>query len=162
MARSSLSLRLMFFPVLLAGGACGSTAGPVVIAPALTCDATGETLTFDLPCQVGYPLAGTASAMECSAHDATATGKWSVIVDLGAMAAQLNRPIDLSTFVAAPSGTDALTIGAQGFMEASQVDVTGRSFAGRFVDVTLTLGGSTSTVCRGQNRELTAVPGQFI
>jgi hypothetical protein len=141
------------------------TSMPATASPTFTCDGPLGSLTIDLPCEVGLSLAAqsTISAVECTVHTPTASGKVSFLVPLDQISRSLNSPTDLSGFPAAPlySIAGLRLEGLSGVAVFSAVDVGGRAFQGRFADASLTFspGGS---VCRIHDGLLRGVPGSFL
>jgi hypothetical protein len=136
----------------------------VPAAPTFSCGAPLGSLTIDLPCQVGVPLApqSAVSAVECNVHGTTASGKVSFLIPLDQLARNLDRAVDLAGFPAAPIyGVGAMKLQALGGSAVfSAVDVPGRAFLGRFAGATLVFspGGA---VCRIADGLFWGVPGDF-
>jgi hypothetical protein len=133
--------------------------------PTFACASPLGSLTIDLPCQVGYPLgaSSTISAVECTVHSPTNSGKVSFLIPLGEISQHLNSATDLAGFPAAPLyGVNAMTLERLGGnVVFSAVDVSGRAFVGRFVDASLTF-SPPNTVCGIHDGLLRAVPGEFL
>jgi hypothetical protein len=133
--------------------------------PTFACGAPLGALTIDLPCQVGYPLGAqsTISAVECTVHSASASGKISFLLPLGQLAQQLNRATDLADFPAAPiyAVKEQTLKGLAGKVVFSAVDVRARAFLGRFAEASLTFSPG-ETVCRIHDGLFWAVPGEFL
>jgi hypothetical protein len=122
-------------------------------------------LTIDLPCQVGLPLGAqsTISAVECTVHASSASGKVSFLVPLEQISRGLNAPTDLSGFPVAPlySIKDLTLKSLGGSAVFSAVDIGGRAFLGRFADASLTFSPGDA-VCRIHDGLFWAVPGAFL
>jgi hypothetical protein len=130
---------------------------PPPAATAVTFACGAESLTFDLPCQVGLPLAGTASAVECTAHAGGKTGIVTLILDLGASANQVTE----IPAVGAPSfgGIGEFRV-VRGSVVFSQVDTAKRTFVGRLQDVVVTLEGVGT--CQLTQGPLSGAAGNFL
>jgi hypothetical protein len=129
-------------------------APPPATSVAFTCGS--GSLTFDLPCQVGLPLAGTASAVECVAHAGTRTGVVTVVLDLGVPANQVTPLVD----VVAPTFGDVREFRVvKGSLVFSRVDTARRTFTGRLQDVAVTLDG---VACQLGQGPLSGVAGNFL
>jgi hypothetical protein len=155
------------FAIVLAVAGCGTSADQSSVpgVPTFACASPLGSLTIDLPCQVGHPLGArsTISAVECTVHSPTSSGKVSFLIPLEQVAQHLNSPTDLSGFPPAPLyGVNDMTLkGLGGNVVFSAVDVGGRAFVGRFADASLTF-SPADTVCRIHDGLLWAVPGEFL
>jgi hypothetical protein len=133
---------------------------PPPAPPATTVSfACGSTpVTFDLPCQVGLPLAGTVSAVECNAHAGGRTGLVTLLLDMGAPANQAHKiPANVHT----PTFGDfrEFTL-LRGSVLYTQVDTAKRTFEGRIQDVAFTLDGVGT--CQLGAGPLSGVAGNFL
>ena len=134
--------------------------------PVFACDAPVGDLTVELPCQVGYALAGsgrsTLNVVECGVRSSSGGGKMSIIVPLGEMSQSVGAPMDLSTFPPAPLFAlgDRMLSRLEGKAIFSTVDLSARAFLGRFVDATLVF--TPDVACHLEDGLFWAVPGAFL
>jgi len=127
---------------------------PATVPAAVTFACGTDALTLDLPCQVGFPLAGSASAVECVAHGQGKAGKLAFVVDLGS---GLNKKTELPGIIA-PADFQLQSI--RGSLTFSRVDVSRRSFAGRLEYVALTF--DDGRTCRLEDGPFSGEPGDFL
>jgi hypothetical protein len=106
---------------------------PPPAATAVTFACGAASLTFKLPCEVGLPLAGTMSAVECSARLGSKTGILTLLIDLGTGAHKPQLIPDVGT----PTFGDIGFRVVRGSAEFSEVDPAKRTFTGRLQDVIL-------------------------
>jgi hypothetical protein len=127
---------------------------PAATSVAFTCG--GQALTLALPCQVGLPLVGTVSAVECSAHAGSKSGVLTLLVDLGAVP---NQKADFP-LPGPPEGDLGRFRVVKGSLVFSQVDAAKRTFVGRLQDVSLQF--ESVGACELKDGPFSGVAGNFL
>ncbi len=148
------------FASLLLFAACDSAppdqpTPPAATSVALACGA--QSVTFTLPCQVGLPLMGTVSAVECSAEAGSKRGVVTLLVDLGVAP---REKFDLPGVVTPVFGDIGGFQVLKGSVVFSQVDAGKRTFVGRLQDVTFQF--ESFGACTLKDGPFAGVPGNFL
>lgn len=146
-------------------------AATVPAAPVFDCGPGLPAVALQLPCEIGLPLGGHVSAVECALTGATGH-KLSFILDLDGAARTGHDVGELPVLPFGAPQTHAITRDSQTFTfqalrgtaSFSSVDVDRRALLGRFVAAQLVFSSASdeTIVCKSHDSLFWATPGSFL